>query len=281
MAIYAVGDLQGCLSCLEKLLDNAGFQPGRDQLWAVGDLVNRGPSSLETLRFCKNLGSSFRTVLGNHDLHLLALARGHRSPSQKDTLQDILNAPDRDDLLEWLRHHPLVISEQGFTLVHAGIPPQWSIRKALKRAAEVETVLHSEQPGQLLSTMYGNQPDIWDKELEGADRWRVITNYFTRMRFCDRNGRLELQSKMGPATAPKGFAPWFSHSNRKANEDNIVFGHWAALNGTTRRSHLYPLDTGCVWGGRLRLLCLETKAYKHVSCKNIRNHSGAHLEHGS
>ena len=134
MAIYAVGDIQGCLSCLERLLESVGFQPGRDQLWAVGDLVNRGPNSLETLRFCKNLGASFRTVLGNHDLHLLAVARGYRSPSAKDTLRDILNARDRDDLLEWLRHQPLVISEGGFTLVHAGIPPQWTIKKALKRA---------------------------------------------------------------------------------------------------------------------------------------------------
>lgn len=280
MAIYAVGDIQGCLSCLERLLDSVGFQPGRDQLWAVGDLVNRGPSSLDTLRFCKNLGSNFRTVLGNHDLHLLAVARGYRSPSLKDTLQDILNARDRDDLLEWLRHQPLVISEAGFTLVHAGIPPQWSIKKALKRAAEVETVLR-EQPGQLLATMYGNQPDCWDKSLEGPDRWRMITNYFTRMRFCDANGRLELQSKLGPGNAPKGFAPWFAHNGRKAAADNIVFGHWAALNGVARSRHLFPLDTGCVWGGRMRLMRLDNCAYKHVSCKGISNTAGAHLEHGS
>jgi len=281
VAIYAVGDIQGCLSCLERLLDSVGFHPGRDQLWAVGDLINRGPSSLETLRFCKGLGDSFRSVLGNHDLHLLAVARGHRSPSHKDTLQDILTARDRDDLLEWLRHHPLVIAENGFTLVHAGIPPQWSIRKALKRAREVETILHGEQPGQLLATMYGNQPDTWDKNLEGPSRWRLITNYFTRMRFCDASGRLELNSKLGPGSAPKGFAPWFSHAARKTAGDDIVFGHWAALDGVARGDHLFPLDTGCVWGGRLRLMCLDTRTYHHVSCKSIRDQSGARLDHGS
>ncbi len=281
MPVYVVGDIQGCLSCLERLLESVGFHPGRDQLWAVGDLVNRGPQSLETLRFCKSLGSSFRTVLGNHDLHLLAVARGHRSPSQKDTFGEILNAPDRDDLLEWLRHQPLLLSDLGYTLVHAGIPPQWSIQKALKRAEEVEAILHGEQPGRLFGTMYGNQPDLWSGSLEGPDRWRTITNYFTRMRFCDAQGRLELNSKTGPGNAPKGFAPWFTHSNRKAASDNIVFGHWAALNGLVRQPHLYPLDTGCVWGGRMRLMRLDDGTYRHVSCADIRNYRGARLEHGS
>ncbi|MCK9468350.1 MAG: symmetrical bis(5'-nucleosyl)-tetraphosphatase [Porticoccaceae bacterium] len=269
MTVYVVGDIQGCLSCLERLLDSCGFQAGRDQLWAVGDLVNRGPQSLETLRFCKSLGDNFRTVLGNHDLHLLAVARGHRSPSHKDTLADILNAPDRDSLLEWLRHQPLAFSDHGFTVVHAGIPPQWSIRKALKKAAEVEAILHSEQPGKLLGTMYGNQPERWDGSLEGPARWRIITNYLTRMRFCDGNGRLELQSKAGPSNAPKGFAPWFSHTHRKTATDNIIFGHWAALNGQLRQPHLFPLDTGCVWGGRLRLMRLDDARFHHVHCGTV------------
>jgi len=281
MAVFAVGDIQGCLSCLERLLDSSGFQPGRDQLWAVGDLVNRGPQSLDTLRFCKSLGDNFRTVLGNHDLHLLAVARGHRSPSHKDTLADILTARDRDDLLEWLRHQPLVFSDHGFTVVHAGIPPQWSIRKALKKAAEVEAILHSEQPGRLFDSMYGNLPDRWDGSLEGPERWRLITNYFTRMRFCDAEGRLELLSKAGPGGAPKGFAPWFSHGNRKAVDDDIIFGHWAALNGQVRQPHLFPLDTGCVWGGQLRLMRLDDTRFHQVNCREIHDTSGSRLEHGS
>ncbi|HEY8385427.1 MAG TPA: symmetrical bis(5'-nucleosyl)-tetraphosphatase [Porticoccaceae bacterium] len=281
MAIYAVGDIQGCLSCLERLLDSCGFQPGRDQLWAVGDLINRGPQSLETLRFCMSLGDHFRTVLGNHDLHLLAVARGYRSPSRKDTLADILNAPDRDNLLEWLRHQPLVFHSEGFTVVHAGIPPQWSVRKALKRAAEVEEVLRSDQPGRLLGTMYGNSPSRWRKTLEGPERWRVITNYFTRMRFCDEEGRLDLQCKASPNAAPKGFAPWFSHPHRKTANDRIIFGHWATLNGQVQHPYLFALDTGCVWGGRLRLMRLADTSYHHVDCSGIHDQHGARLEHGS
>jgi len=267
LTIYVVGDIQGCFSCLEKLLQKVHFNPSHDQLWAVGDLVNRGPSSLETLRFCKSLGDSFRTVLGNHDLHLLAVAQGARSPNHKDTLQDILNAPDKHEILAWLQSQPLMISEHGYSLVHAGIPPMWSLTEALERAREVEAALASATASRVFfHSMYGNEPKRWNNELEGSDRLRVITNYFTRMRYCDANGLLELQNKFPPANGPKGYLPWFEHKNRRTAKDKIIFGHWASLNGIVQGENIFPLDTGCVWGGRLRLMSLDTAQYSHQSC---------------
>lgn len=266
MSIYVVGDIQGCFSCLMKLLEQVNFSTPRDQLWAVGDLVNRGPDSLETLRFCKSLGGNFRTVLGNHDLHLLAVARGVKAPNYKDTLQDILSAPDRHDLLAWLQHQPLLISEGEYTIVHAGIPPIWSLEEARAGAREVETALASPASMGFFNNMYGNEPGAWRDDLEGNDRLRVITNYLTRMRYCDADGKLELQNKQPPVNGPAGYLPWFAHKNRKTGEDKIVFGHWASLNGIAEAKNLFPLDTGCVWGGRLRLLSLVTGKYSHQSC---------------
>jgi bis(5'-nucleosyl)-tetraphosphatase (symmetrical) len=266
MTVYAVGDIQGCLDCLERLLGEVHFSPGQDQLWAVGDLVNRGPRSLDTLRFCRRLGDSFRTVLGNHDLHLLSVAHGFRSPSHRDTLAPVLNAPDRKDLIEWLHHQPLFFRERGFGVVHAGIPPQWTSAEAVERSREVEYLLRGPRASTFLKHMYGNEPDQWRDDLEGPERWRLITNYFTRMRFCDRQGRLELHAKGSPEQPPAGFAPWFAHDNRKSAGDNIIFGHWASLEGNLRHPHLFPLDTGCVWGGRMRLMNLQTRHFSHARC---------------
>lgn len=266
MTTYAVGDIQGCLEPLRRLLDKLTFSPYRDQLWSVGDVVNRGPQSLATMRFLKSLGSSFRMVLGNHDLHLLATARGHRNPSPKDTLDDIISAADAEDLLNWLQAQPLLVQDQGYVMTHAGIPPQWSLATARARAEEVENVLRSPQASLFFENMYGNAPTAWRNELPSPQRWRMITNYFTRMRFCTAAGELELTCKLGPEQGPEGYAPWYSHPNRKTAQEKLIFGHWAALDGRECGGGLYPLDTGCVWGRRLRILDLETGAYHHCDC---------------
>lgn len=277
MAIYAVGDLQGCLEPLKKLLDEVNFCPSNDQLWSTGDVINRGPQSLDTLRFVHQLGDAFRMVLGNHDLHLLAVAHNGGNLKPSDTLTEILEAPDRDTLLGWLQQQPLLINDHGYTMVHAGIPPQWSLKKAKRLAAEVEAVLQSDQAGLYFDTMYGNQPARWDKSLEGPDRWRVITNYFTRMRLCSAKGKLELISKVAPEKATGDYAPWFIHPERKTAHDKIIFGHWAALEGRDCGDYLYPLDTGCVWGGCMRLMRLgddqHDEQYFETSCKK-RNGNG-------
>lgn len=268
MATYAVGDLQGCLEPLQCLMKKVQFNPDKDTLWLVGDLINRGPQSLETLQYLYDMRDNVVAVLGNHDLHLLAVAYGHRLPSDSDTLDDILITKHSETLFDWLRQCPLIHhdSKLGFTMVHAGIPPQWSLRKALKRANEVETVLKSDQFDHFLAKMYGNQPAIWSRYLKGLDRLRIITNYFTRMRFCDSKGRLELQAKSGVNNAPKGYAPWFSHPNRKTRKDKIIFGHWAALEGYTGVENVYALDSGCVWGGHMTMFCLEDERYFYCDC---------------
>lgn len=269
MATYAVGDIQGCLKPLKRLLERAKFDPATDKLWVAGDMVNRGPESLETLRFLYNLGPSVTAVLGNHDLHLLAVAYDFRLPGNGDTVDDILKAPDRDILIQWLRQWPLVHHDAtlGFTMVHAGIPPQWTIGEALLYSAEVESVLQSDAIEDFLINMYGDWPDKWKDELTGYDRLRVITNYFTRMRFCKPGGKLELVSKQTATEHPPGFAPWFAHPKRKTANDPIVFGHWAALEGKVKAANVYALDTGCVWGGRLSMLRLEDKKWYRCACK--------------
>lgn len=262
MTLYAVGDLQGCLSPLQQLLEKVDFSPSRDTLWLTGDLVNRGPQSLEALRFVHQLGNAALTVLGNHDLHLLAVHQQPKRQKKGDTLDAILKAPDRDALLDWLRQQPLLHYQpkHNLLLVHAGIPPQWSLDKALKRAAEVETVLRQGgAPLQaFLDGMYGNQPNCWDNALKGIDRLRTITNYFTRMRFCTAEGQLDLKVKEGLDSAPQGFAPWFSHAQRKTRKQHILFGHWAALQGHCQESGVQALDSGCVWGNALTLLEVAT-----------------------
>ena len=266
MTSYAVGDIQGCLDPLQRLLDKIAFVPGKDQLWSTGDIVNRGPKSLQTLRFLKSLGSSFRMVLGNHDLHLLATAGGHRKYSPKDTLGDIYNAPDAAELLSWLQSQPLLIHDQGFVMTHAGLPPQWSLATAKQKAAEVEQVLASGEAADFFRHMYGDTPATLSSKHPKNDRLRVITNYFTRMRFCDAAGKLELNCKSGPEQTPDGYLPWYAHSNRKADFEKIIFGHWAALEGRDCGKRIFPLDTGCVWGNRLRMLDLTSKTYIHCDC---------------
>ncbi|MGQ9426251.1 symmetrical bis(5'-nucleosyl)-tetraphosphatase [Gilvimarinus sp. F26214L] len=268
MSTYAVGDLQGCLDPLKCLLDQVNFDPVRDRLWLCGDLVNRGPASLETLRFLYGIRGSLVGVLGNHDLHLLALAWGTNAPRPKDTLAGILEAPDREELLNWLRHFKLVHHDAslGFAMVHAGIPPIWTLSEAVARSREVEAVLQGEQYRTYFANMYGNEPDCWSEDLKGPERWRVITNYFTRMRFCSAEGRLELKCKLGPDRAPEGFAPWFRHPSPALDESKLVFGHWASLEGKTDREGLYALDTGCVWGRQMTMLCLETGELLRCDC---------------
>lgn len=269
MTTYAVGDLQGCLEPLKCLLDQVRFDPTKDRLWLVGDLVNRGPQSLETLRYLYAMRGSVISVLGNHDLHLLAVAHNAERLKKADTLREIIEAPERNELLDWLRRMPLVHhdAERDITLVHAGIPPQWSIEKSLQRAAEVEEVLRDDDRLPLfLEGMYGNEPAKWDKKLHGIDRLRVITNYFTRMRFCTPDGKLDLKSKEGLGTAPAGYAPWFSYAERKAAGRKIIFGHWAALEGQCNVPGLYALDTGCVWGGSMTLLNVDSGERINCSC---------------
>lgn len=270
MTRYAVGDLQGCFAPLRKLLDKARFNPTRDQLWSVGDLVNRGPQSLDCLRFFVELGSSARVVLGNHDLHLLAVANGIRPLKRGDTLREILDAPDSAELLEWVRRQPLLYSspEGDYTLLHAGLAPQWSLADAHRLAAEVSAVLRGPNYLEFLRGMYGDQPDRWSDDLQGVERWRVITNYLTRMRFCTPAGQLEFASKEGPEDAPPGFLPWFDVPGRKSAGHPLIVGHWASLMGRANRADIFALDTGCVWGQHMTLLNLETKRSRHCECDN-------------
>ncbi len=269
MATYAVGDLQGCLKPLQCLLERVAFDPARDRLWLVGDLVNRGPASLETLRFLYGMRDTLVCVLGNHDLHLLAASRNIERLKRGDTLREILEAPDRDELLQWLRQQKLLhYDEQRDTaLVHAGIPPQWNMAKALRRAAEVENALRDDALYPMfLDGMYGNEPACWDKELHGIARLRVITNYFTRMRFCKADGTLDLKSKEGLDTAPAGYLPWFSHKQRKTRDQKIIFGHWAALEGHCDEPGVFALDSGCVWGGSMTLMNIDSGEYHRCDC---------------
>jgi len=270
MSTYAVGDIQGCLQPLKCLLERVRFNPDRDQLWSVGDIVNRGPKCLKTLRFLYDRRDNLKLVLGNHDLHLLAVATGARAPSKSDTLKEILAAPDRDKLLDWLLRHPLVYHEGGHTLVHAGIPPMWSVDEALARSREVEAALQGPACSEFFHDMYGNEPAIWSEALTGIPRLRAITNYFTRMRFCTPEGELDLTNKGSEPGARKDMAPWFSHPERKARSERILFGHWASLEGKAEGDNVIGLDTGCVWGGSLSLYCLETGAWTRCRCKNGR-----------
>lgn len=263
MATYAIGDIQGCLQPFLQLLAKVDFNPEIDKLWLLGDLINRGPETLQTLRYIVRLDRDHQcvtAVLGNHDLHFLAVAAGHKKPGRGDTLTELLAAPDRPELIAWLRQCPLVHSDAtlNFTMVHAGIAPQWSIDDALSYSRELEAVIQSDQLDDFLANMYGNQPDIWSENLSGYDRLRSITNYCTRMRFCDPQGRLDLNCKTGINDAPQGLAAWFTLPNRAAAGDKILFGHWAALEGDTGDiKNVYALDTGCVWGEKLTAMRLE------------------------
>lgn len=268
MPTYAIGDLQGCFEPLQRLLDKIDFNPKQDTLWLAGDLINRGPQSLECLRFVKDLGDSAVSVLGNHDLHLLAVYYTFKPTKKNDTLDEVLNAEDGEELLFWLRQQPLIHYDaaRNWCMTHAGIPPMWSIEKAVSLASEVQEALLVDHL-ELFRQMYGNQPDIWDDELEGYDRLRIIINYLTRMRFIDHQGRLNLAAKEGLDSAPDSFLPWFKHPERQAQDTQLLFGHWAALEGITNTDKVWALDTGCVWGGRLTALRLEDETLFSVPAK--------------
>jgi bis(5'-nucleosyl)-tetraphosphatase (symmetrical) len=266
MATYVIGDIQGCFDSLLRLLDQIKFDSHRDTLWFTGDLVNRGPKSLEVLRFIKNLKNT-QIVLGNHDLYLLAIVYTDVNCNSENNLQAIVNAPDKEELCTWLRNRSLLHhdSSLGYTLVHAGFPPQWNLNKAMECAKEVEIVLRSEQYKDFLKNMYGNEPSQWNDSLVGWERLRFITNCLTRIRFCDIKGNLELTTK-GINITSDNYFPWFKLPNRCSKDLNILFGHWAALQGRTNEPNVYALDTGCVWGRCLTAMRLEDKVRINIKC---------------
>jgi bis(5'-nucleosyl)-tetraphosphatase (symmetrical) len=251
LAVYAIGDIQGCTDELKALLDRLRFDPARDRLWLTGDLVNRGPDSVGSLRFVRSLGKSAVTVLGNHDLHLLAIAAGHGPGKLDPDAQQVLSAPDRDELLDWLRRRPLLhqAPELGWTMVHAGLPPQWSLETAKACAAEVQAEL-LEDPDTLFAGMYGNKPRRWSPTLSRRARLRFTINCLTRLRYVGKDGTLLLGIKGAPDSAPRGAIPWFRHPRRRSSGERIVFGHWSTL-GLLQEDDVLCLDGGCVWGGSL------------------------------
>lgn len=269
MSTWAVGDIQGCYRAFRALLDAIDFNPARDRLWAVGDLVNRGENNLGVLRWFHDNQHAVSVVLGNHDLHLLAAARGHKRLSKSDNLHDVLEAEDSAQLIEWLRHRPLLHREGDWVMTHAGIPAIWSVDQAAVYASEVETALQGSEIDRFFKHMYGNEPCRWSAHLRGNARLRVITNYFTRMRYCTASGSLDFRNK-GPVTETAGLLsgetlrPWFTSRNR--NSSKLLFGHWASLNGDTAREDIVGLDTGCVWGGVMTALNLETGERIRQAC---------------
>ena len=258
MTLYAVGDIQGCAESFDALLKRIDFSRARDQLWLVGDLVNRGPDSLRVLETVRELGDSAITVLGNHDLHLLATAAGVRTASRADTFDDVLQARDADDLLNWLRTRPLIVRDQAVkrVLVHAGIPPAWKVREAIDHASEIEQMLAGPNWLKVLRGMYGDGPVQWKPDLGGGDRRRFTINALTRIRFCDKAGRLDLSCSGPPGSQPRHLVPWFDFPKRRARKWHIVFGHWSAL-GVVRRDDITALDSGCVWGRKLTAIPLD------------------------
>lgn len=264
MAVYAIGDVQGCFDELLKLLNAIEFDPKQDQVWLAGDLVNRGPKSAEVLRFAMAHPDSVKVVLGNHDLHLIANAVGVNDHHHRmDTMDSVLDADDCDELITWLRHQPLFYHDKtlDFSMVHAGLPQQWSIKKCRKRAKEVEKVLQSDNWQDFFHNMYGNKPNKWSKELTGWDRLRYITNCFTRLRYCHEDGRLALKFKGEPKDKPTAEHPWFEMPNRKTIDDCIVFGHWSTL-GTGQYGKVFSLDSGAVWGEQLTAVRIDKTPYQ-------------------
>jgi bis(5'-nucleosyl)-tetraphosphatase (symmetrical) len=274
MAVYAIGDVQGCAGELEELLSRLNFDASRDRLWFVGDLVNRGPRSLDTLRLVKSLGDAAIVVLGNHDLHLLAIARaGAAWKATDDGLHQVLDAPDRHALLDWLQSRPLMHHDPRLraSLVHGGLAPQWTLAQAHSCAREVERKLHGEHVGQLFEHMYGNEPAVWRDELDGWDRLRFTINALTRLRVCGvEDGRLLLGYKGSPHDAPQGAVPWFRVPWRRSTGERVVFGHWSAL-GYVNEPEVLALDTGCVWGGSLTAQRIDVQDAAPVQ---VRSHSG-------
>jgi bis(5'-nucleosyl)-tetraphosphatase (symmetrical) len=281
MKTYAIGDLQGCAHEAGLLLDRIAAHAGGEsaaRILFVGDLINRGPASLETLRAIKALSERgagrIETLLGNHDLHLLAVASGTRKASRSDTLDEILAAPDRDELIDWLRRRPLALRTDNHLLVHAGVAPQWTAAQTMALAHEVEIALRRDDWTAFLAQMYGNAPDRWDDALEGAARLRCIVNVLTRMRLCWPDGRMDFEHKESDSGPPgSGLQPWFDLPDRRTQDVTVVFGHWSAL-GLLVRPNVIGLDSGCVWGGKLTALCLDDGALLQVDCPEYRPHGG-------
>ena len=269
MATYAIGDIQGCYHAFMALLARLQFNPKYDQLWLVGDLINRGSGSLEILRWCYQHQQSLKVVLGNHDLHALAVVHNLKPAHKYDTLQASIDAPDSDTLYTWLRHQSLMIMQDGYdhadyAMVHAGLLPQWTIDEALGYANEVEAALQSDQYRTFLVNMYGNKPNQWRADLVGMDRLRVITNAMTRLRICTSAGEMEFDFKGELQDVPAGYMPWFDVLSRQSQTTHIICGHWSAL-GLRQRNHIHALDTGCLWGGQLTAMCLQTHAITQVN----------------
>ena len=267
MTTLAIGDIQGCYTEFRELLDEMEFEPGRDRLWLVGDLVNRGPDNLSTMEYLMSLPDPI-VVLGNHDLHFLAVARGLQHSMHGDTMEDLLDSPRLDEMVDWLRRQPLIHidSDLGYVMVHAGVPPIWDLEECATHAREVEQVLRGDDFDDFLSAMYGNQPDQWDPALTGNDRLRTITNYLTRLRYCQPDGRMELTHKA--KERPHGFVPWFEIPRPADEHYRLIFGHWAALDGHTGNDRMIGLDTGCVWGRNLSGLRLDDGRLFTVPSRN-------------
>lgn len=268
MATYAIGDVQGCYDQLMRLLEQAGYDERRDMLWFVGDLVNRGPQSAQVVRFVKGLGERQVTVLGNHDLALLVIAEGIKKPHRGDTFDELLAAPDRDELVDWLRHQKMMHAGGGHAMVHAGLLPQWSLSQAAALAREVEAALQGPDHREFLKHMYGNEPLCWRDDLAGYDRLRIIVNAMSRMRLVTPDGAMEFSHKTGPAGLPSGYLPWYDAPGRATRGDRIYFGHWAAL-GLMQREDVVCLDTGCVWGRALSALRLEDRRLFQLDCAEL------------
>jgi len=256
MAIYAIGDIQGCYDQLRRLLDELKFDPALDQLWLVGDLVNRGPKSLETLRFLKGLGSAAVTVLGNHDLHLIATVVSLGKSGKKDTLSAIMRAHDCDELVNWLRHQHLFYHNDQYCMLHAGLPPQWDFEQTKKMARETEGAIQGPDYQRFFRSMYGNKPSVWQEDMPKYERMRFAINCFTRMRYCTADGTLDFSQKGAPGTQPDNLLPWFAVPGRKSLDMKIIFGHWSTL-GFYQDYNCYSIDTGCLWGGQLTALKLD------------------------
>lgn len=267
MSTYAIGDVQGCFDELQALLSNIHFNSEKDTLWFTGDLVNRGPKSLDVLRFVKNLRNAI-VVLGNHDLHLLAVAKNPHHVKESHTFDDVLASPDCDELIQWLKQQPLLHHDKklGYTMVHAGLPPQWDLKIAKRCAEEVKQLMQSNDYDQYLQCMYDDTPKAWDKNLKGKNRACFIINAFTRIRFCDQQGVLLFGEKGKIGTQPKNYLPWFKVPHRANKQLHIIFGHWSAINGKTDEDHVFALDTGCVWGGCLTALRLDDGKRFSVNC---------------
>ena len=268
MSTIAIGDVQGCYDQLMRVLERAGYDERRDVLWFVGDLVNRGPQSAQTVRFVKQLGERQVTVLGNHDLALLVCAAGIKKPHRGDTFDDILRAPDREELIAWLRHQKLMHAGDGYAMVHAGLLPQWSIGQALSLAREVEAVLQGPDHREFLEHLYGNEPLRWRDDLAGYDRLRIIVNAMTRIRLVSPEGAMEFGHKQGLANAPAGYGPWYDAPGRASGDAAILFGHWAAL-GLLVREDVICLDSGCVWGRSLSALRLADRRLTQCDCSDL------------